>query len=246
MGDQEASFPLRGSHRLPGPSWRREGEVAGAAGPSRPIARAGLARVPAQPCLAGTRSCGSRWPPSSLITAGYSAFIAGCRPAAPGVPATRPRHRRPGIRADADDRDALHPEEASEERALGEGVEWLRFHIFTGLVGSYMVPPSSGDEIPGHRRRPESIDGHRGRQRRCRPLHLHACPADGRGRGDGAGRRRQAPVPAGRSGFAGGARGAARKGLATWRAVHVPLTFVLFIVAFVHIVGAVYYATLLR
>ena len=38
----------------------------------------------------------------------------------------------------------------------------------------------------------------------------------------------------------------ARKGLATWRAVHVPLTFVLFIVAFVHIVGAVYYATLLR
>lgn len=37
-----------------------------------------------------------------------------------------------------------------------------------------------------------------------------------------------------------------RKVFATWRIVHVPLTFVLFIVAFVHIVGAVYYATLLR
>lgn len=37
-----------------------------------------------------------------------------------------------------------------------------------------------------------------------------------------------------------------RRALATWRAVHVPLTLLLFLIAFAHIVGAIYYATLLR
>jgi len=37
-----------------------------------------------------------------------------------------------------------------------------------------------------------------------------------------------------------------RRALATWRAFHVPLTMVLFLTAFAHIVGAIYYATLLR
>jgi hypothetical protein len=39
---------------------------------------------------------------------------------------------------------------------------------------------------------------------------------------------------------------AARRALATWHAVHIPLGVALFTAAFVHIVGALYYATLLR
>ena len=38
----------------------------------------------------------------------------------------------------------------------------------------------------------------------------------------------------------------ARRMLAVWRAMHVPLAMVLFVTAFVHIGGAIYYATLLR
>jgi hypothetical protein len=37
-----------------------------------------------------------------------------------------------------------------------------------------------------------------------------------------------------------------RRALAAWRAFHVPLTMLLFLTAFAHIVGAIYYATLLR
>jgi hypothetical protein len=37
-----------------------------------------------------------------------------------------------------------------------------------------------------------------------------------------------------------------RKALATWHTFHVPLTWVLFIAAFIHVVAALYYATLQR
>jgi cytochrome b561 len=39
---------------------------------------------------------------------------------------------------------------------------------------------------------------------------------------------------------------ASRRALASWRTVHVPLTWVLFAAAFVHSVAALYYATLQR
>ena len=38
----------------------------------------------------------------------------------------------------------------------------------------------------------------------------------------------------------------ARRTLATWHAIHIPLGMVLFVTAFTHIGAAVYYATLLR
>ena len=38
----------------------------------------------------------------------------------------------------------------------------------------------------------------------------------------------------------------ARRGLATWHAIHIPLGMALFVMAFAHIVAAVHYATLLR
>ena len=37
-----------------------------------------------------------------------------------------------------------------------------------------------------------------------------------------------------------------RKALATWHTFHVPLTWALFIAAFIHVVAALYYATLQR
>ena len=37
-----------------------------------------------------------------------------------------------------------------------------------------------------------------------------------------------------------------RKALATWHTFHVPLTWVLFVAAFIHVVAALYYATLQR
>jgi len=39
---------------------------------------------------------------------------------------------------------------------------------------------------------------------------------------------------------------AAKKTLAQWRAVHIPLTWTLFASALIHVLGALYYATLLR
>ena len=38
----------------------------------------------------------------------------------------------------------------------------------------------------------------------------------------------------------------ARETLATWRVMHVPLTWVLFALAIVHMLGALYYGTLQR
>jgi len=130
----------------------------------------------------------------------------------------------------------------------GRVSSWLRFHIFTGLVGPYMVLLHPAMRFRGiaaavtlltvvvvasgvvgryiYTRVPRTVE--------VRVMGQAAAPP-----GAGAGGPGGAALPAVRV-------AAARKGLATWRAVHVPLTFVLFIIAFVHIVGAVYYATLLR
>jgi hypothetical protein len=43
-----------------------------------------------------------------------------------------------------------------------------------------------------------------------------------------------------------GALAAARRLLAVWHAVHIPIGMALFAAAFVHVVAAIYYATLLR
>jgi hypothetical protein len=62
------------------------------------------------------------------------------------------------------------------------------------------------------------------------------------------------PAMAGQTPEAGGRRGgwsipwltADRGALATWRSIHIPLTLTLFVLAFVHVVAALYYATLQR
>lgn len=120
----------------------------------------------------------------------------------------------------------------------GSMSSWLRFHMFTGMVGPYMVllHPAmrfhglagivalltlvvvvSGligryiyTSVPRALEGPALVERSHDQQRRLNGLT------------------------------------ATRRGLATWRTVHVPLTLLLFLVTSVHIVGAIYYATFLR
>ena len=133
---------------------------------------------------------------------------------------------------------------------------WLRAHVFTGIVGSYMVllhPAMRFNGIAAILALLTFVvaaSGFVGRYiytmvpRTLEAAEVEAVPAE-LGTGDLAydgGPGRDGPGPQQKA-----ARVArARRALATWRAIHVPLTFALFIIAFVHIAGAIYYATLLR
>jgi hypothetical protein len=126
----------------------------------------------------------------------------------------------------------------------GKVSSWLKFHIFTGLVGPYLVLLHPAMRFHGvaavlslltgvvvlsgvagryiYTRTPQAVEVLKTRPTvETRPTMV-----------PGAAAALQVS--------------AARRALAIWRAVHVPLTFVLFIVAFVHIIGAIYYATLLH
>jgi hypothetical protein len=118
----------------------------------------------------------------------------------------------------------------------GRMSDWLQFHIFTGLVGPFMVLLHTSWKFNGlagmvtlltifivasgfvgryiYTRIPRTLEGN------------------------------ELESPAGDSQSAGLAR--ARKMLSTWYAVHIPLGLALFIAAFFHISGALYYATLLH
>lgn len=129
----------------------------------------------------------------------------------------------------------------------GRVSKWLKFHIFTGLVGSYMVLLHPAMRFRGIAAAltlmtvivvASGVVGRYIYTRVPRTVEVGVMGRAAQPSGADSGRGGVA-LPAARV-------GAARKGLATWRAVHVPLTFVLFIVAFIHIVGAVYYATLLH
>ena len=98
----------------------------------------------------------------------------------------------------------------------GDMASWLRFHVVTGLVGPYMVLLHTSMRVQG-------LAG-------VALLLTVVVVISGF-----VGRYIYTAVP--REG--GGA-------LATWRAVHVPLTWALFITAFVHSAGALIYATLQR
>jgi hypothetical protein len=126
----------------------------------------------------------------------------------------------------------------------GKVSSWLKFHIFTGLVGPYLVLLHPAMRFRGIAAvlclltAVVVVSGVVGRY-----LYTRSPRA-------AAGLPHPAPQPPA-GGTAGAVRleatvTATRKGLATWRIVHVPLTLVLFGVAVVHIVGAVYYATLLH
>jgi hypothetical protein len=118
----------------------------------------------------------------------------------------------------------------------GPMAAWLQFHIFTGLVGPYMVLLHTSWKFNGlagattlltgiivvsgfigryiYTRIPRSIDG--------------------------------AELDSPASQLQAAALARARKTLALWHAVHIPIGVALFTAAFIHIGAALYYATLLR
>ena len=108
----------------------------------------------------------------------------------------------------------------------GSMAGWLRFHMVTGMVGSYMVLLHPAMRFRG-------LAG-------VVTLLTVVVVISGL-----VGRYIYTALP---RAFDGESNRLAmtRSALATWRTVHVPLTLVLFLAAFAHIVGALYYATLLR
>ena len=107
------------------------------------------------------------------------------------------------------------------DASWGSAASWLKFHMVTGLVGPYMVLLHSAWHFRG-------IAG-------LTMLLTVLVAASGV-----TGRFLYTRVP--RS----PAAGARRRAFATWHLIHVPLTWALFAAALVHMVAALYYATLQR
>ncbi len=154
----------------------------------------------------------------------------------------------------------------------GSMSSWLRFHMFTGMVGSYMVllhPAMRFQGLAGvvalltlvvvtsgligryiYTAVPRALDGtvlQAGDLERqialAEPIGIAMAEGPGTPPApnlEAMERRRQALR------HRLNRLATTRSALATWRAVHVPLTLLLFLMAFAHIVGAIYYATLLR
>jgi hypothetical protein len=118
----------------------------------------------------------------------------------------------------------------------GSMQSWLQFHIFTGLVGPYMVLLHSSWKFNG-------LAG-------ATTLLTVVIVISGF-----IGRYIYTLVPRSVEGLeitsAGGSGQAAlliraRRSLATWHAIHIPIGMALFVAAFIHIGAALSYATLLR
>lgn len=161
-------------------------------------------------------------------------------------------------------------------RPRGSMRAWLQFHIFTGIVGSYLVVLHSAWSFNGlagwltfmtvvvvasgfigryiYTAVPRTADGVvieaqdllvqldavRLEVSQPSPVDASISPVAARSRKQAAARRlrdleRQMA-----------ALRWARRTLATWHAIHIPLGMALFVMAFAHIGAAVYYATLLR
>lgn len=105
---------------------------------------------------------------------------------------------------------------------------WLRAHVFTGLVGPYLVLLHTAFEFRG-------LAG-------VTALLVAVVVASGLvGRFAYTAAPRPASPPS-----ADGAPGGARRALSWWYVLHVPVAAAMFVLALVHVVAALYYATLLR
>jgi hypothetical protein len=107
------------------------------------------------------------------------------------------------------------------DASWGSTASWLKFHMVTGLLGPYMVLLHTAMRFHG-------LAG-------LTMLLTVVVVASGL-----VGRFLYARVP--RTGDAA----ARRRTLATWHLVHLPLTWALFAAAIIHIIAALYYATLQR
>ena len=115
----------------------------------------------------------------------------------------------------------------------GRMSSWLQFHIFTGLVGSYMVLLHTSWKFNGLAGATTLltviivISGFIGRYVFTRiPRTLDGLEIEGT--------------------LSESALRQARQLMALWHSIHIPIGMALFVSAFVHIGGALYYATLLR
>lgn len=118
----------------------------------------------------------------------------------------------------------------------GNMASWLRFHIVTGLVGPYMVLLHTAMKFQG-------LAG----LAMLLTVVVVVSGAVGRYIYTTTPHTVEILVPASATSNPDAERHVTRRGaLATWHALHVPLTWVLFAAAFLHVVAALYYATLQR
>jgi hypothetical protein len=141
--------------------------------------------------------------------------------------------------------------------AWGSTASWMRFHVFTGLVGPYMVLLHTSMKFRGLAGVSLLLSavvvasGIFGRYVFTSVPHAEL----GAG-GEIVDRPRVIATPVAAIAFESASPAAAidtpgtgtsrRRTLAVWRSLHVPLTWVLFATAFVHAIMAFYYATLQR
>ena len=118
----------------------------------------------------------------------------------------------------------------------GSMADWLKFHIFTGIVGPYMVLLHTSWKFKGLAGAVTVltviivVSGFIGRYIFTRiPRNLEGLEI-----GEPASPQQAAAL----------AR--ARRLLSLWHAIHIPIGMALFTAAFIHIGGALYYATLLK
>jgi hypothetical protein len=161
-------------------------------------------------------------------------------------------------------------------RPRGTMRSWLRFHIFTGIVGPYLVLLHSAWRFNGlagavtvmtcivvasgfvgryiYTAVPRTADGAVVEAQELQAMLnaareaamvTSAAPA-GALIGTERGRQRAAAARLREIERQMADLRWARRALATWHTIHVPIGIVLFTMAFMHVVGAVYYATLLR
>ena len=124
----------------------------------------------------------------------------------------------------------------SQTARWGSMASWLQFHIFTGLIGPYLVLLHSSWKFNGLAGATTLltiiivISGFIGRYIYTQiPRAL-----------DGA----EIETPSGQ--VQAGALARARRLMAAWHLIHIPLGMALFTAAFIHIGAALYYATLMR
>ncbi len=160
-------------------------------------------------------------------------------------------------------------------RPRGTMRAWLRFHIFTGIVGPYLVVLHAAWTFNGlagvltamtvvvvasgfigryiYTAVPRTADGVVIEARELQLLLdaarqevAQSSPAGAASPDLARGRERAASHRLGELERQMAALRWARRTLATWHAIHIPLGMALFVTAVAHIGGAVYYATLLR
>lgn len=117
---------------------------------------------------------------------------------------------------------------------------WLQFHIFTGLVGPYLVLLHTSWQFRGLAGVVTLFTGIIVLSGLVGRYLFTAIPRAPEGHDLDSGDRSR------NLDWKTGEMGSARRALAVWYMFHIPLGIVLFLTAFVHVLGALYFATFLH